>query len=111
MFLLTTGHEFNAESIFEVVFVDKGDNNFNWGYTGEGSTSPLSTVRNQEYGITWGNVIPSNRWLNEFEANDPRYKFSVYEEGDNILTAVPNGPLTLTADIMNIATSVKRRRN
>ena len=29
---LTAGHEFNAESIFEVVFVDKGDNNFNWGY-------------------------------------------------------------------------------
>lgn len=105
--LLTTGHEFNAESIFEVVFVDKGDNNFNWGYTGEGSTSPLSTARNQEYGITWGNIIPSNRYLNEFEANDPRYKFSVYEEGDNILTAVPNGPLTLTANIMNIATSVK----
>ena len=44
---VTTGHEFNAESIFEVVYVDKGDNNFNWGYNGEGSTSPLSTVRNQ----------------------------------------------------------------
>ena len=104
---LTAGHEFNAESIFEVVFVDKGDNNFNWGYNGEGSTSPLSTVRNQEFGITWGNVIPSDRYLNEFEANDPRYKLSVYEEGDNILTAVPNGPLKLTASIMNIATSVK----
>ena len=89
---VANGHEFNAESIFEVVFVDKGDNNFNWGYNGEGSTSPLSTVRNQEYGITWGNVIPSNRWLNEFEDNDPRYKFTIYEEGDNILTAVPNGP-------------------
>jgi hypothetical protein len=57
--LMTTGHEFNSESVFEVVFVDKGDNNFNWGYNGEGSTSPLSGVRNQEYGITWGNVIPS----------------------------------------------------
>src|SRR5688572_29844088 len=43
---VTAGHEFNSESIFEVVFVDKGDNNFNWGYNGEGSTSPLSTVRN-----------------------------------------------------------------
>ncbi|MBS1661081.1 MAG: RagB/SusD family nutrient uptake outer membrane protein, partial [Bacteroidetes bacterium] len=31
--ILATGHEFNQESIFEVVFVDKGDNNFNWGYT------------------------------------------------------------------------------
>jgi len=105
--LVATGHEFNAESIFEVVFVDKGDNNFNWGYNGEGSTSPLSTVRNQEYGITWGNVIPSNRFLNEFENNDPRYKFTIYEEGDNILTGVPAGPLKLTASMMNIATSIK----
>jgi len=104
---VATGHEFNAESIFEVVFVDKGDNNFNWGYNGEGSTSPLSTVRNQEYGITWGNVIPSNRFLNEFENNDPRYKLTIYEEGDNILTGVPSGPLKLTASIMNIATSIK----
>ncbi len=104
---VANGHEFNAESIFEIVFVDKGDNNFNWGYNGEGSTSPLSTVRNQEYGITWGNVIPSNRFLNEFEANDPRYKFTIYEEGDSILTGVPNGPLKLAAADMNIATSVR----
>lgn len=104
---ITTGHEFNAESIFEVVFVDKGDNNFNWGYNGEGSTSPLSTVRNQEYGITWGNAIPSNQLLNEFEANDPRYKYTVFEEGDTILTKAPSGALKLTADAMNIATSTK----
>ncbi len=113
---ITTGHEFNVESIFEVVFVDKGDNNFNWGYIGEGSTSPLSTVRNQEYGITWGNVIPSDRFLNEFEPNDPRYRFTIYEEGDNILTApgaVDNinnpsvTPLTLTAAAMNIARSTR----
>ncbi len=114
---ITAGHEFNSESIFEIVFIDKGDNNFNWGYTGEGSTSPLSTVRNQEYGITWGNVIPSDRYLNEFEANDPRYKLSVYEEGDNILTApgaVDNNhtpaktpPITLIASEMNIGTSIK----
>ena len=116
---VTSGHEFNAESIFEIVFLDKGDNNFNWGYNGEGSTSPLSTVRNQEYGITWGNVIPSDRYLNEFEANDPRYKFTIYEEGDDILTApgakdnvvappaVPVIPLKLTADIINMAPSTK----
>ncbi len=89
MLTIATGHEFNAESIFEVVFVDRGDNNFNWGYNGEGSTSPLSTVRNQEYGITWGNIIPSDRLLNEFEPNDPRYKFTIFEEGDQILTQSP----------------------
>src|SRR5688572_20698612 len=114
--VIITGHEFNAESIFEVVFVDRGDNNFNWGYNGEGSTSPLSTVRNQEYGITWGNVIPSDRLLNEFEAGDPRYAMTIYEEGNQILTApgaVDNianpsvAPLTLTPAMMNIATSTK----
>jgi starch-binding outer membrane protein, SusD/RagB family len=104
---ITTGHEFNEESIFEVPFVDKGDNNFNWGYTGEGPTSPQSTVRNQEYGITWGNVIPSDRVLNEFEADDPRYKFTIFEEGDEILTQSPAGPKPLTASDMNIATSTR----
>jgi starch-binding outer membrane protein, SusD/RagB family len=104
---VATGHEFNAESIFEIVFVDRGDNNFNWGYNGEGSTSPLSTVRNQEYGITWGNVIPSNRFLAEFEPNDPRYKFTIYEEGDQILTAPGLTPITLVPNIMNIGTSVR----
>ncbi len=48
---VTDGHEFNSESVFEVAFVDKGDNNFNWGYNGEGATNPVSTVRNQEYGL------------------------------------------------------------
>ena len=114
--LITAGHEFNAESIFEIVFVDKGDNNFNWGYNGEGSTSPMSGVRNQEYGITWGNVIPSDRILNEFEAGDPRYALTIYEEGNQILTApgavdnIDNPsvvPLTLTPAMMNIATSTK----
>jgi len=104
--VLTVGHEFNAESIFEVVFVDRKDNGFNWGYNGEGSTSPLASVRCQEYGITWGNVIPSDRFLNEFEANDPRYKFTIYEEGDQILTQTAT-PKTLVAADMNIATSIK----
>ncbi len=101
------GHEFNSESVFEVVFVDKGDNNFNWGYNGEGPTNPISTVRNQEYGITWGNVIPSNRFLNEFEPNDPRYKYTIWEEGEKILTQSGGTPITLTPDIMNIATSTR----
>ncbi len=104
--LMTTGHEFNTESVFEVVFVDKGDNNFNWGYVGEGSTSPLSGVRNQEYGITWGNVIPSDRLLNEFEAGDPRYGFTITEVGDKILDST-SSPKTLAPADMNIATSTK----
>jgi hypothetical protein len=102
------GHEFNSESVFEVAFVDKGDNNFNWAYNGEGISSPVSTVRNQEYGIVWGNVIPSDRLLNEFEANDPRYKFTFYEPGDQILTFEGTKPgKTLTATDMNVAPSIR----
>ncbi|MEJ0102671.1 MAG: RagB/SusD family nutrient uptake outer membrane protein [Bacteroidota bacterium] len=105
---VTDGHEFNSESVFEVAFYDKGDNNFNWGYNGEGPTNPLSTVRNQEYGIVWGNVIPSDQLLDEFEANDPRYKFTFYEPGDAILTkggTVP-GKILTDAD-MNVAPSIR----
>lgn len=83
-------HEFNNESIFEAVFVDKGDNNFNWGYTGDDAAQPQSTVRNQEYSpIAWRNLIPSNRYLNEFEntatgaaKTDPRFAMAVYQTGD-----------------------------
>jgi hypothetical protein len=106
--IITTGNEFNSESVFEVAFVDKGDNNFNWAGNGEGPTVPVSTVHNQEYGIIWGNVIPSDRVLNEFEPNDPRYKFTIYEEGDKILT---NGGtaagVALTNKDMNVAPSIR----
>jgi hypothetical protein len=103
--LITQGHEFNEESIFEVAFVDKGDNDFNWGATGEGITSPVSTIRNQEFGITWGNVIPSKYALEQFDDDDPRYKFTFWEEGDVILNQSTEPPLVLTSNQMNIATS------
>lgn len=103
-------HEFNVnpESIFEMAFFDKGDGGYNWGSTGEGPTQGQTTMRSQEYGIVWGNVIPSDQTLNEFEANDPRYKFTFYESGDNILTN--NGAaagVALTESGMNVAASSK----
>jgi hypothetical protein len=102
------GHEFNSESIFEVVFVDKGDDNFNWGYTGEGASADGSIMRSQEYGLVWGNVVPSDGILNEFEAGDPRYKMTFYESGDTILTrsiAPTDHPKVLTENGMNVAQS------
>jgi len=105
---IAVGHEFNSESVFEVAFVDKGDDNFNWGYTGEGATADASTMRSQEYGIVWGNVIPSDKLLNEYEPNDPRYKLSIYESGDNILTFAGTAPgVPLTESGMNVAPSTK----
>ncbi|HEY8970876.1 MAG TPA: RagB/SusD family nutrient uptake outer membrane protein [Puia sp.] len=102
------GHEFNSESIFEVVFVDKGDDNFNWGYTGEGASADGSIMRSQEYGLVWGNVVPSDGILNEFEAGDPRYKMTFYESGDTILTRSidpKDHPKVLTENGMNVAQS------
>jgi hypothetical protein len=106
--VVANGHEFNSESVFEVVFVDKGDDNFNWGYNGEGASNPVSTVRPQEYGIVWGNVIPTDRILNEFEAGDPRYKMTFYEAGDQIQTfrGTQAGVVMKPAD-MNVDSSTK----
>ncbi|UPK68510.1 RagB/SusD family nutrient uptake outer membrane protein [Chitinophaga filiformis] len=82
--------EFNAESIWEAVYYDRGDNSFDWNNTGDGSGTAQSTIRNQEYcPLAWRNLIPSDKYLNEFEntasgaaKTDPRYKASVYETGD-----------------------------
>lgn len=86
---LDESFEFNDESIFEAIFVDKGNTDFNWGGNGigDGAAANQSTVRNQEYcAVAWRNLIPSDKFLREFESTDsgatktdPRYKFSVYE--------------------------------
>jgi starch-binding outer membrane protein, SusD/RagB family len=99
--------EFNNESIFEVVFYDKGDNNYNWNnqQTGDGNTESVSTVRNQEYNaVAWRNLIPSDKYLANFEQvvngssiDDPRLKFTVYQTGDPI----NNGTQTLTDGMQN----------
>jgi len=105
--------EFNKESIFEAVFFDKGDNNFNWGGNGvgDGPSADQSTVRNQEYcPVAWRNLIPSNKYLNEFEntttgaaKTDPRYKFSVYEIGD---TYNNGADVLLDADVQGPTSTV-----
>ena len=100
--------EFNNESIFEVVFVDKGTNGYNWG--GESATEDQSTVRNQEYcPVAWRNLIPSNKYLNEFESTatgalktDPRFSYSVYQSGD----LYNNGQSTLSDADQNGNSSV-----
>lgn len=102
--------EFNPESIFEVIFFDKGDNNFNWGGIGDGASNPQATVRNQEYnGVAWRNLIPSDKLLNEYESTangaaktDPRFSFSVYQSGD----LFNNNTETLTDGVQNGNSSI-----
>lgn len=76
-------NEFNSESIFEVIFVPRADNAFNWGGTGNDVTQAHATIRAQEYSpVQWRNLIPSNDLLEEYEAGDSRYSKSVYQTGD-----------------------------
>lgn len=74
--------EHNTESIFDAVFSSKYGGADSWGTTGTGIAEV--TFRGQEYGMTWFNVYPSDLLLDEFEANDPRYKDSFYSDGDII---------------------------
>jgi len=103
--------EFCNESVFELIFSDKGDNNFNWGSpSGDGVAAAQTTIRNQEYNpIGWRNLIPSNKMLNEFEntttgalKNDPRYAYSFYQTGD----VFNNGESTLVDADQNGNSSV-----
>lgn len=97
--------EFNAESIWEAVYFDRGDNGFDWNGTGDGAGTAQSTIRNQEYSpVAWRNLIPSDKYLNEFERTatgaaktDPRYSASVYETGDRF----NNGADVLTDALQN----------
>ena len=107
--ITTEEGEFNAESIFEVVYAPSGGA-YNWGADSDGSAVQEETVRSQEYAaIAWRNVIPSNKILNEYEMvakgdakDDPRYAFSYWTEGDMF----NNGTTVLTSSMVQGNTSV-----
>jgi tetratricopeptide (TPR) repeat protein len=93
--------EFNAESIFEVVYSPSGGA-YNWGGDSDGTAVQEEAVRTQEYSaIGWRNLIPSNKILNDYERitkgdakDDPRYDMSYWKTGDKF----NNGNSTLTDD-------------
>jgi len=85
-------HEYNAESIFEIGFMDS-NGAFSWGYNNGDGLGAETTVHNQEISpVSWGNLIPAQKLLEDFESTDvtgntktdPRYKYSFYEAGDTI---------------------------
>ncbi|WP_435357962.1 RagB/SusD family nutrient uptake outer membrane protein [Emticicia sp. SJ17W-69] len=82
--------EFNAESIFEMVF-SPSNGAFNWsGPDGDGNSAQEECIRTQEYSpIGWRNLIPSNKILDNYERtskgdtkNDPRFDMSFWKTGD-----------------------------
>jgi tetratricopeptide (TPR) repeat protein len=77
-------HEFNSESVFEVVFSpspdaaeDEGDD-YLYGQYRE------ATSGFRQYDVNTGNgvVLPSPGLVSEFETNDPRRKATIYDVGD-----------------------------
>ncbi|PSR56179.1 RagB/SusD family nutrient uptake outer membrane protein [Adhaeribacter arboris] len=81
--------EYNSESIWEIGFQGRSDNGYNWG-SGDGPNEAQSSVRNQEINpISWRNLIPSDKLLNEYETpengaakRDPRLDYTVFFPGD-----------------------------
>ncbi len=101
--------EFNAESIFEVVYAPSGGA-YNWGSDSDGQNVAEETVRTQEYSaVGWRNVIPSDKLLNSYERtskgdakDDPRYDHSFWLEGEPF----NNGESVMTPDRVQGNTSI-----
>lgn len=101
--------EFNAESIFEIVYAPSGGA-YNWGADSDGQAVQEETVRTQEYSaVGWRNVIPSDKLLNSYERvskgdakDDPRYDFSYWLEGEPF----NNGASIMTPDRVQGNTSI-----
>ncbi len=83
--------EFNAESVFEVAYMDD-NNNTGWGAAlGDGRNNETG-LRNQEYcAVAWRNAQPSQSILDEYELDgdytgltkdDPRLDYTVYFIGE-----------------------------
>lgn len=75
--------EFNNESMFEVAFSGENVEAELWEQTGIGVAE--ATFHAQEYS-GWGNANPSQKIIDEFEDDDPRFKSAILLDGD------PYGP-------------------
>jgi hypothetical protein len=97
----TEENNFLGESLFEVIYAPVGG--YNWSDSGNGTNS--RSVRAQEYGPSWRNVVPTTAALEAFAATelgdpftDPRLSESVifegqeYANGTETLTINPNSP-------------------
>jgi hypothetical protein len=97
----TEENHFLGEALFEVIYADVGG--YNWSDSGNGTNS--RSVRAQEYGPSWRNVVPTTDALEAFSAtalgdpfDDPRRAETVIFEGDpyaggtETLTINPNSP-------------------
>ncbi len=81
----TEENAFLGEALFEIIFSQNGG--YNWSDSGDGANT--RSIRAQEYGPSWRNVVPTSAVLNAFAAEelgdaytDPRRSETVIFEGD-----------------------------
>ncbi len=97
----TEENAFLGEALFEIIYAANGG--YNWSDSGDGTNT--RSIRAQEYGPSWRNVIPTSAALAAFPAEalgasytDPRLLETVifegqeYANGTETLTINPNSP-------------------
>lgn len=82
--------EHGPGSIFEINYVDLastswvGKQGFSGADANPGNATPMmQRARGDAFAQGWGFNIPTQNLVDEFEANDPRYKVSIFEIGDD----------------------------
>ncbi len=90
--------EHNDESMFEVNFSGDAEESDLWSQTGIGVSEV--TFHAQEY-AGWGNATPSQKMIDEFEEDDPRFKSAILLNGD------PHGPDNAFINTLRAATWYK----
>lgn len=99
----TEENGFLGEALFEIIYAPNGG--YNWDDSGDGDGTNSRSVRAQEYGPSWRNVVPTAALLNAFPAEelgdsytDPRRGQTVlfegedYNDGNNNLEINYNSP-------------------
>jgi len=77
--IFQTTNKNSAESLFEIQF--QSELNGNWFGTTGTITQVMTRGRNNK---GWGFDVPTQSLVDEFEINDPRYKGTIYTDGDKM---------------------------
>lgn len=89
----TEENAFLGEALFEVIFAQNGG--YNWSDSGNGTNT--RSIRAQEYGPSWRNVVPTAAVMAAFPAEalgddytDPRLSETIIFEGDSYANGTEN---------------------
>ncbi len=81
--IISLDNENNSESIFEVQYADVGGNGWAGADAANNNEANLRERLNLPQGRGgFGNILPTEDFVNEFEEGDPRLFYSVFVQGD-----------------------------